>query len=268
MLRSIDRILLRVPGLEAAVRYYRDVLGMKLTRQEKNLASFLLDEGHGELVLHADADLPGEAIYFRVDDVRAMYRDRASLKLAFSGPPVRVSRGYRATARDPFGTVLLLLDRTADDPTAVIEDAKPAGALFAGVETSTPAKRDVLSKIYVDIGRTADDLPYTAHFEKLYRDYIAAFDDPKPTRPETWRHLLNMRKGGKLPKLGEAKSMPPAISADEQASLKALLGKDIGKRDRLPYTPRFDQIVDSFNKTQARPLSPHFVWRLVARLAK
>jgi catechol 2,3-dioxygenase-like lactoylglutathione lyase family enzyme len=271
MLRSIDRILLRVPGLESAVRYYRDVLGMKLVRQEKQLASFSLGDGAAELVLHADPDLPGEAVYFLVDDVRAMYQNRAVLKLTFNSPPVKVSRGYRATARDPFGVILLLLDRTAEraDPnSSVIEDAKPPGALFAGVEARAPVKRDVLAKIYAEIGRTADDLPYTAQFEKLYHTYIAAYIDPRPTRAETWRHLLNMRKGGKLPKLGEAKSIPPPISTEEQAELKKLLGSDIGKRDRLPYTRRFDEIVDAFNQTQSRPLSPHLVWRLVARLAK
>ena len=47
-----------------------------------------------------------------------------------------------------------------------------------------------------------------------------------------------------------------------------MLGDDIGKRDRLPYTAQFDRLVDEFNKTQARPLSPHLVWRLVATLAK
>ena len=30
----------------------------------------------------------------------------------------------------------------------------------------------------------------------------------------------------------------------------------------------FDEIVNQFNKTQGRPLSPHLVWRLVATLAK
>jgi catechol 2,3-dioxygenase-like lactoylglutathione lyase family enzyme len=272
MLRSVDRILLRVPGIESAVRYYRDVLGLKLLRQERLLASFALGESAGELVLHADPDLPSEAVYFLVDDVRAMYRDRASLKLTFTSPPVQVSRGYRATAKDPFGTVLLLLDRSAEGVTTagrIIEDAKPAGAsLFAGVESKTPAKRDVLAKVYEQIGRTADDLPYTPQFEKLYQSYLKAYDDPKPTRAETWRHLLNQRKAGKLPKLGESKSVPPPISAEDQQTLKDLLDKDIGKRDRLPYTARFDEIVDAFNRTQSRPLSPHFVWRLVARLAK
>ena len=48
----------------------------------------------------------------------------------------------------------------------------------------------------------------------------------------------------------------------------AMLGEDIGKRDRLPYTDRFDKLVDEFNTTQQRPISPHLVWRLVATLAK
>ena len=50
--------------------------------------------------------------------------------------------------------------------------------------------------------------------------------------------------------------------------LRDMLGPDIGKRDRLPYTKRFDEIVDTFNRTQPRPVSPHLVWRLVATLAK
>jgi catechol 2,3-dioxygenase-like lactoylglutathione lyase family enzyme len=276
MLQRVDRILLRVPALESAVRYYRDVLGMKLSKQEKTVASFCLGEEASELVLHVDPDLPGEAIYFRVDDVRAMYRDRAKLKLTFNSPPVQVSRGYRATAKDPFGTVLLLLDRTADGLSAAgqssapgaIETAKLAGSLFAGVEARTPAKRDVLAAAYEQINRTADDLPYTPQFEQLYRSYIVSFPDPKPSRAETWRHLLNLRKAGKLPKLGDSRSTPPPVSPEAQAALRDALGADVGKRDRLPYTQRFDEIVDAFNKSQTRPISPHMVWRLVARLAK
>jgi outer membrane receptor protein involved in Fe transport len=99
------------------------------------------------------------------------------------------------------------------------------------------------------------------------KDYVTPLD-PKPTRQEVWRQLLNLRKGGKLPKLGEARSKPPDVSPEDKARLREMLGADIGKRDRLPYTPRFDQLVDAFNKTQGRPISPHLVWRLVATLAK
>jgi hypothetical protein len=150
-----------------------------------------------------------------------------------------------------------------------MEDAKPAGSLFAGVEPRIAANRSALIAGYQQIGRTADDLPYTPHFETLYKMYIAAMPDPKPTRAETWRHLLNLRKKkGILPKLGKARSIPPEIADEDRDRLRQILGADIGKRDRLPYTTRFDQLVDEFNKTQQRPISPHMVWRLVATLAK
>jgi catechol 2,3-dioxygenase-like lactoylglutathione lyase family enzyme len=266
MLRKIDRILLRVPGLDSAVAYYRDVLGLKLIKQDGRVATLKLVDCDTELVLHADPDLPAEAAYYLVDDVRGLYRDRAKLKLTFVSPPSPVSRGFRATVRDPFGNVLLLLDRVADQA-SVIEDGKAPVGLFAGVEVRTAVKREELIKAYEQIGRTADDLPYTPHFETIYSSY-AKRHDPPPTRQEVWRHLLNLRKGGKLPKLGEAKSKPPAVSPEDRDALRRMLGDDIGKRDRLPYTQRFDELVDTFNRTQPRPLSPHLVWRLVATLAK
>ncbi len=286
MLRKIDRVLLRVPSVPAAVRYYVDVLGMSLVKQDARLASLRFADSDAELVLHADPDLPAEATYYLVDDVRDLHRRRADLRLTFVSPPSQASRGWRATVKDPFGNVLLILDRTGEAAavanshgfrpghhpfpasTVVVEDAKPAGSLFAGVEPPARVDRAALTKAYEAIGRTADDLPYTPHFETLFRDYIAQLPDPKPTRAETWRHLLNLRKGGKLPKLGEARSRPPEVSDDDRAQLRAMLGDAIGKRDRLPYTPRFDELVDTFNKTQPRSLSPHLVWRLVATLAK
>ena len=269
MLRKIDRVLVRVPGLAAAVAYYRDVFGLKLIRQEAGIANFQLSDGQTELILHSDPDLPGDAVYYLVDDVREMYRRRSELKLTFSSPPVQVSRGYRATVKDPFGTVLLLLDRsTGASGAGQIENARSSESLFSGVERRVNVKREELVAVYQGIGRTADDLPYTAHFEKLYGTYSAIYPEPKPSRAEVWRHLLNLRKGGKLPKLGEARSRPPSVSEDDRQKLRDMLGEDIGRRDRLPYTKRFDQIVDSFNKTQPRPISPHLVWRLVATLAK
>ena len=274
MLRKVDRLIVRVPSLPSAVAYYRDVLGLKLVRQEGKLASFRLGDDATELVIHTDADLPAEAVYYLVDDVRDLYRRRAELKLAFAGPPAQVARGYRAQVKDPFGTVLLLLDRSTEKSKepggkpGVVEDAKEPETLFAGFEPFRRAKPEVLSALYEKTGRTADDLPYTPHFESLYKGYAGQYGQNPPTRQEVWRHLLNIRKRGKLPKLGEARSKPPAVGEEALDLLRGMLGKDIGKRDRLPYTQRFDQLVDEFNKTQGRPLSPHLVWRLVATLAK
>ena len=124
--------------------------------------------------------------------------------------------------------------------------------LFDGVSQHIPAKRALLTQLYESLGRTADDLPYTPHFESLYEPYIADYHDPKPDRAEVWRHLLNIRKAGKLPKLGEAHSKPPEVSDEAREHLRKLLGDDLGKRDRLPYTARFEEIVEAFNETQAR----------------
>src|SRR3954454_13144814 len=111
MLKRLDRVLYRVPQIESAVRYYRDTLGMRLLRQDKSIASFALDDG-AEFVLHSDPDLPDQAIYLYVDDVRDLYRRRDALKLKFNAAPSAIAKGYRATVKDPFGNVLLLLDRT------------------------------------------------------------------------------------------------------------------------------------------------------------
>lgn len=271
MLRKVDRIILRVPNLQSAVNYYRDVLGLVVVREEKRIASLRLRDDTTELVLHTDPDLPAEAAYYLVDDVRDLYNRRAALKLAFAGPPTPVSRGYRAAAKDPFGNVLLLLDRSAETAgQGVIEDARTAGsgALFAGVEPKLKPKNDLLASLYEKTGRTADDLPYTPHFESIYSTYAAAFGETRPTRQETWRHLLNLRKRAALAKLGEARSHPPEVSPEALSRLRHMLGDNIGRRDRLPYSPEFDRLVDEFNNSQPRPISPHLIWRLVATMAK
>lgn len=269
MLHRIDRIIRRVGHLASAVQFYRQTLGLKLVREDARLALLAFPDQPTELVLHTDPDLPAEAIYYLVDDVRDLFNRRAELKLHFSQPPAPTARGYRAAIKDPFGNVLLLVDRSSEaQAPALIEDAKAPGALFPGVEEKPPAKRDLLKRIYEQIGRTADDLPYTPDFEKLYLNYAAHYRQPKPSRQEVWRQLLTLRKAGNLPKLGEARSRPPSLSSEDRTRLRELLGSDIGKRDRLPYTERFDKLVDEFNRTQPRPLSPHLVWRLVATLAK
>jgi hypothetical protein len=68
--------------------------------------------------------------------------------------------------------------------------------------------------------------------------------------------------------LGAARSAPPEVSEEDKDRLREMLGKDIGKRDRLPYTERFDELVDQFNEGRVPRLSPHLVWRRVATLAK
>jgi catechol 2,3-dioxygenase-like lactoylglutathione lyase family enzyme len=266
MLRKIDRVILRVPSVASAAAFYKDTLGLQPLRQEAHLAGFRLPDG-GELVLHDDPDQPFEQVYFLVDDVRLLHRRRQELKLTFVQPPRQAARGFRAAIRDPFGTVLLIVDRSTESGSNV-EDAAAAEGLFPGTEPDAAPKPEALIRLYQQVGRTADDLPYTPHFEKLYAAYAAEHPAAKPTRRQTWRQLLTLRKSGNLPKLGATRTPPPQLSDEAIAQLKNLIGPGMGRRDRLPYTDEFEKLVDAFNAKQQRPLSPHLVWRVVARLAK
>lgn len=270
MLRQFDRLLLRVESLPAAAKFWRETYGATVSREDRQAVCIDLPGG-GEVILHSDPNLPEQAVYLLVDDVRQMHRDRATLRLKFTAPPARGSRGYFATIRDPFGVMLQITDRTLDaasEPSAAETFDAGGGSLFGEGATSHKADRPRLAKLYAELGRTADDLPYTTHFETLHDVYAGAFAPPKPDHAETWRHLLTTRKAGELPKLGAARSKPPEISDEDRRRLREMLGEDIGKRDRLPYTPRFEELVAAFNDGRRRRFSPHQVWRLVAMLSK
>lgn len=267
MFRGVDRILVRVSNLASATGFYRDTLGLRLIRESRGLSVFALGDSGVELMLHDDPDLPAEGTFLLVDDVRDLYARRAAMKLQFVAPPARVARGYRAAVKDPYGSVLLLIDRSTASGISE-EDARTPAGLFPGIAPRAAVRREKLISIYARIGRTADDLPYTPHFESLYEQYVADAPEPKPDRAEVWRHLLTIRKGGKLPKLGEATSKPPTLTAEEKSLLRELVGKDLGKRDRLPYTRRFEEIGDAFIAARKAGISPHHLWRAIATLAK
>jgi len=42
----------------------------------------------------------------------------------------------------------------------------------------------------------------------------------------------------------------------------------LGQRDQLPYSEQSGPLVAAFNQQTGRDLTPHDVWRLVAKLAK
>ncbi|MEM9418267.1 MAG: hypothetical protein AAGA25_04310 [Planctomycetota bacterium] len=135
---------------------------------------------------------------------------------------------------------------------------------------------ELLINVYQKQGRTLDDLPYTDEFETLYTSMYGpdGRDAPNPaeqTRAKVFHRLHNLRKAGKLPKLGRAKSSPPRIEPEQEQQLVAIVEEHIGqisKRDQLLYQPTFDEIVDTFNAATGLSLSPHDLWRIIAKLAK
>ena len=147
---------------------------------------------------------------------------------------------------------------------------QPEGLLFGGAEGRGPARDradEALIVAYQSTGRTLDDLPYTEDFERLHRSLPKGAGDKR----EVFHRLHNLRKAGKLPKLGKPETMPPKIDPEEERALSGLVVGEagtLGQRDRLPYTAGMDRIVEAFNARTGRSLDAHTVWRLVAKLAK
>lgn len=132
---------------------------------------------------------------------------------------------------------------------------------------------DLLTSVYQKQGRTLDDLPYTSEFEAIYAAmYGDDADAPGvPTRAQVFHRLHNLRKAGKLPRLGRAVGERPRIEPEQEALLVSLVEAQVGaisKRDQLLYTPQFEQVCTAFNAQTGLTLDHHALWRLVAKLAK
>ncbi|MBM4108769.1 MAG: hypothetical protein FJ255_08145 [Phycisphaerae bacterium] len=143
---------------------------------------------------------------------------------------------------------------------------------MSGLFGSTPppdAHDRLLIAAYERAGRTLDDLPYTPQFGAIVAAARGADADATPRA--VLHRLHTLRKAGRLPRLGRGEAPPPRIEREEEAALTDLVVEaagTLGQRDRLPFTPAFDRLVERFNAGTGRSLTPHDVWRLVARLAK
>jgi hypothetical protein len=58
---------------------------------------------------------------------------------------------------------------------------------------------DVLIELYLERGRSVDDLAYTPDFEFIYSRLVEKGDTR--TRSEVFRRLLTLRKTGRLPRV-------------------------------------------------------------------
>jgi hypothetical protein len=121
---------------------------------------------------------------------------------------------------------------------------------------------------YARTGRTLDDLPYTKEFDGLMGEVGGDFAG----RPaDAFRRLHTLRKASRLPKSALRGTSPAAVTPEEETLLIGLVVAEVGtlgQRDQLPFTPGFDKVYAAFNARCGRSLTPHDVWRLIARLAK
>lgn len=122
---------------------------------------------------------------------------------------------------------------------------------------------------YVEVGRTLDDLPYTEDFLRLC--VLANAHEAGMNEQAVFRRLQNIRKAGRLPPIGRATGRAPRISEAEEQWLRQAVEETVGslgQRDQLPFTPRFDALLERFNQASGRSMDPHDLWRIVAKIAK
>ncbi|MEO1584736.1 MAG: hypothetical protein AAFR96_09220 [Planctomycetota bacterium] len=143
-----------------------------------------------------------------------------------------------------------------------------SGTLF-GDEPDRDARDDAIVDAYRHAGRMLDDLPYTDDFETLMT--LVLQTDPAASHRNVFHRLHNLRKAGKLPRLGRGASTPPKLGEEHEQLLIVLVqdqAGSLGQRDRLPYAEGFDRVASAFADRTGLQLSHHDLWRVIAKLAK
>jgi hypothetical protein len=125
-----------------------------------------------------------------------------------------------------------------------------------------------LVDLYISQDRAVDALPYTDDFERLFVDFSKRFSR---TKHDVVQSLFNLRKAGRLPRLGRSALTAIDISEEDVAILEELVIDKVGswgQRDRLVYSSAFDELAAEFNRSQRVPLTDSEIWRLIARVTK
>jgi catechol 2,3-dioxygenase-like lactoylglutathione lyase family enzyme len=111
---KIGNLILAVSDLERSLRFYRDILGLKVVRTIPGDFVFL-DGGGVTLALRQAPGIGSgqcrDELSFETDDVRAVYAELQSKGVSFTRPPRAVTgdgRGdlYAADFRDPDSHIL------------------------------------------------------------------------------------------------------------------------------------------------------------------
>ncbi len=111
---TVNRIATLIPteNLDTMLRFYRDVLGLRIEREEEDIA--FLEGGLGivaaaEPIDRDDLSLNGVMVALFVDDARAAFNELTARGVPFVVAPTDVANTVVAAFRDPDGYVLQLM---------------------------------------------------------------------------------------------------------------------------------------------------------------
>lgn len=111
MLRKIDCIMIKVDDLETATKYYTDVFGLHPIWQDDTSIGLGFPETDAEIVLHCDPNIPSKIeVYYLVDNVPSAVQALAQKGCTILVAPFDIPIGQCAIIKDPFDTILCILD--------------------------------------------------------------------------------------------------------------------------------------------------------------
>ena len=114
-LKKIDAVLHWVGDIDEAIRFYVEIMGLKLGWRDESMAGLLFPGNDSELVLHTDDSLPNPNISFQVEDVEEFvdeYREKGYKVLV---EPFDIRCGMCAVLSDPYGNGIEVMDLTKFD---------------------------------------------------------------------------------------------------------------------------------------------------------
>ncbi len=109
LFRKIDCHTLRAEDLDAAVRFYSDMLGHQPIWRSEDAVAFRLPDTDAELVVNKTR---GPETDLLVDDADAAFRRLMDSGAEPVAAPFDIAIGRCAVVRDPFGNTLVVLDQS------------------------------------------------------------------------------------------------------------------------------------------------------------
>lgn len=109
ILRKVDAVTVRVPDIDAGVRFYVDVLGHRVKWRNDAIgqAGLELPDGDSELVLTTENGYEPNWLVESADNAVEVFRSNGGRVIA---EPVDLPVGRLGVVLDPFGNALVLLD--------------------------------------------------------------------------------------------------------------------------------------------------------------
>jgi predicted enzyme related to lactoylglutathione lyase len=103
----------RVEDVDAAIAFYRDVMGLRPIWRVGEMAGLELPETPGtEVVVHTDPNIPELDVNYKVENVLDAVQQLQVAGCTIVAGPFPIAIGNCAVVRDPFGHSLTLLDST------------------------------------------------------------------------------------------------------------------------------------------------------------